>query len=127
MPIDRSLAKECYTPLYYAPEIIEAKKYKRLYTFACDIWSVAIIMYILCFYHVPFQDPQHRPNSSEMRKKIRNGEYSIDDTALVSADLRNLLSKMLITDPVKRIDVREILKEKCFRLSNESTLTCSIC
>jgi serine/threonine protein kinase len=116
--IEPSLGKSCFTPLYFSPEILNAKKLKNYYSFPCDIWSLGIVLYIIIYEKAPFNCTNDHPNSKKMREKIRNGDFVIDKNEPISEDLLRLLKRMLTTTPEMRIKIKEILKNKMFKFSS---------
>lgn len=44
----------CGTPLYLAPEVVEAKCESSHYTSAVDVWSLGVILFILLSGYHPF-------------------------------------------------------------------------
>jgi len=98
----------CGTPGYVAPEILKGQEY----TEAIDIWSLGVILFILLCGYPPFADEV----SSVLYQKIRQGVYSFsspywDD---ISAEAKELVSKMLTVNPLKRISVTKILMDPWF-------------
>ena len=93
----------CGTPSYVAPEIISGDSYG----FEVDIWSCGVILYVLLCGFPPF----YADNDPELYKLIQAGEYSFpspywDD---VSDTAKDLIRKMLVVDPTKRLSPIEIL------------------
>jgi hypothetical protein len=70
------------------------------------------------FEKAPFNCTSDHPNSKEMREKIRNGDFDIDENEPISQDLLRLLKKMLTTTPEMRIKIQDILKNKIFKFSS---------
>ncbi|EGR31917.1 protein kinase domain protein, partial [Ichthyophthirius multifiliis] len=93
------LKTACGSPCYAAPEMISGKKYNGL---GVDIWSCGVILYALICGYLPFEDP----NTSELYKKILAGNFNIPK--FVSNEARDLLKKILNTDPEKRYNVQNI-------------------
>ncbi len=83
-------------------------------------------MYILCFYQVPFYCKNQQANSSQLRNKIRNGEYTFDKNTSISNDLLELIKKMLTTSSENRIKIKDILKNQTFRFDKETNPLCLI-
>mmetsp|Transcript_40684 Transcript_40684/g.36128 ORF Transcript_40684/g.36128 Transcript_40684/m.36128 type:complete len:137 (+) Transcript_40684:550-960(+) len=93
------LKTACGSPCYAAPEMIAGKKYQGL---NADIWSCGIILFATVCGYLPFEDP----NTSHLYKKILNCQYSIPK--FVSDDGRDLITRILNTDPKKRYTIEEI-------------------
>jgi len=96
----------CGTPAYVAPEILTKKGYDGA---KVDVWSCGVVLYVLNAGYLPFNDP----NLMAMYKKIYKGEYRCPKW--FSLDLRRFLSRLLATDPEKRITVDEILRDPWFK------------
>ena len=70
-----------------------------------DIWSIGVIMYTLLFGKPPFED-----NTVEQTyENIKHNRFSYPGSIPVSLPAKDLISKILITDPSKRIGLEEIL------------------
>jgi len=104
-PAGRKLETQCGTPSYVAPEILTGTPY----SLPVDIWSIGVINFILLGGYPPFYDDK---SQAEMFKKIRNGTYSFHKQywEKVSEDAKDLISKMLMVPPEKRITAEEALK-----------------
>ena len=75
--------------------MITGKKYESI---KVDIWSCGVILFALLCGYLPFEDQ----NTSQLYKKILGGEYSIP--SFISADAKDLMQKILNTDPETRIN-----------------------
>ena len=89
------------TPYYSAPEIWEDK----LYDNKIDIWSVGCIIYEMCSLVCPFRATA----ISKLAKLIKKGEY-IPIPDIYSDNLSNIISKMIIVNPLKRFNCDKLLK-----------------
>jgi 5'-AMP-activated protein kinase catalytic alpha subunit len=94
-----TLKTACGSPCYAAPEMIAGKRYHGLNS---DIWSTGIILYAMTCGYLPFEDP----NTSKLYKKILNCDYLIP--GFISKASKDLIRKILNTDPSKRFTVKEI-------------------
>eukprot|EP00180_Rhodochaete_pulchella_P000482 Plantae.Rhodophyta-Rhodochaete_pulchella.ctg134.p1 GENE.Plantae.Rhodophyta-Rhodochaete_pulchella.ctg134~~Plantae.Rhodophyta-Rhodochaete_pulchella.ctg134.p1 ORF type:complete len:457 (-),score=77.26 Plantae.Rhodophyta-Rhodochaete_pulchella.ctg134:1041-2288(-) len=99
------LKTSCGSPNYAAPEVISGKLYAGP---EVDVWSCGVIVYALLCGTLPFDDE----NIPFLFKKIKGGIYVLP--AHLSEDSRDLISKMLVTDPIKRITVPEIRRHPWF-------------
>jgi len=73
-----------------------------------DIWSCGVIVYALLCGSLPFDD-ENIPN---LFKKIRGGIYILP--SYLSEQSRDIISRMLVTDPIRRITMEEIRKHPWF-------------
>jgi calcium-dependent protein kinase len=67
----------------------------------CDVWSIGVILFMLLIGRPPF----YGSTDSETLELVCKGEYKIE--AKISDLAQDLISKMLIVDPKKRISVEE--------------------
>ena len=74
------------------------------------MWSLGVIIYILLGGYPPFIEQNQR----ELFRKIRRGQYEFHEEywGSVSADAKDLISKLLTVDPAKRLSAKEALKHK---------------
>ncbi|KAK9320744.1 kinase-like domain-containing protein [Lipomyces orientalis] len=97
----RSLLKTFCGSLYFAaPELLNAKQYVGP---EVDIWSFGIVLYVLACGKVPFDD-QSMP---ALHAKIKRGHVEYPNW--LSAECKNLLSRMLVVDPKARATLSEIV------------------
>ncbi|KAL6717996.1 Serine/threonine-protein kinase [Lecanora helva] len=97
----RSHLKTFCGSLYFAaPELLQAKQYTGP---EVDLWSFGIVLYVLVCGKVPFDD-QSMP---QLHAKIKKGV--VDYPAWLSPECRNLISRMLVTDPRQRATLSEII------------------
>ena len=100
-----TLKTACGSPCYAAPEMIAGKRYKGSNV---DVWSCGVILFALICGYLPFEDP----NTANLYKKILNCDYSIP--RFVSAEGRDLMKRILCTDPEKRYTADDIRAHKWF-------------
>ncbi|TSQ92624.1 SNF-related serine/threonine-protein kinase [Bagarius yarrelli] len=93
------LVTSCGSLAYSAPEILLGEEYDAP---AVDIWSLGVILYMLVCGRPPFQEA----NDSETLIMIMDCRYTVPDH--VSAECKDLISRMLQRDPSKRAPLLEI-------------------
>ncbi|ORY83124.1 kinase-like domain-containing protein [Protomyces lactucae-debilis] len=97
------LAKTAGTPAFFAPELCWTGSGERPpITKAIDIWALGVTLYCLLCGKVPFE----AQNEFELFERIVADEVEIPEA--VDSDARDLLQRMLIKDPAKRITIPEI-------------------
>ncbi|EYU44141.1 hypothetical protein ABFS82_08G026200 [Erythranthe guttata] len=100
------LKTSCGSPNYAAPEVISGKLYAGP---EVDVWSCGVILYALLCGTLPFDD-ENIPN---LFKKIKGGIYTLPSH--LSASARDLIPRMLIVDPMKRMTIPEIRAHPWFQ------------
>lgn len=99
------LKTSCGSPNYAAPEVISGKQYAGP---EVDVWSCGVILYALLCGSLPFDD-ESIPN---LFKKIKNGSFALP--SYLSSGARDLVSKLLLVDPLKRLSIPEIRQHHWF-------------
>jgi len=93
------LKTSCGSPNYAAPEVISGNLYAGP---EVDVWSCGVILYALLCGTLPFDDE----SIPSLFRKIKSGMYSLPSH--LSQLSRDLILKMLVVDPMKRIKLEEI-------------------
>ena len=99
------LSTPCGSPCYASPEMVSGKKYNG---FKVDIWSTGIILYAMLCGFLPFEDK----NNEILFKKIRR--CKLEFPHYISLISKDLIKKILVTNPDKRISIKEIKKHPFF-------------
>ncbi|XP_062862448.1 serine/threonine-protein kinase SIK1 [Trichomycterus rosablanca] len=97
------LSTWCGSPPYAAPEVFEGKEYEGP---QLDIWSLGVVLYVLVCGSLPF-DGDSLP---ALRQRVTEGRFRIP--FFMSEDCENLIRKMLVVDPAKRIGVAQIKQHR---------------
>ena len=89
------------SPIYAAIEILEDKLYEGLNV---DIWSAGIVLFYMLCGHFPFDDV----SNDKLYKKIIKGKFKIPK--FLSKNVKDLINKILVVNPKKRINLKYIKK-----------------
>ncbi|KAL9537083.1 hypothetical protein MBANPS3_012099 [Mucor bainieri] len=100
-PTNRLLKTSCGSPHYASPEIVRGIAY---YGPAADVWSAGVILYVLLTGKLPFDDH----HVGKLLTKIKTGRFR-PMPEWVSPSAKDLVYRMLIVDPNKRISFNDIL------------------
>jgi len=92
------------TPLYMSPEVLHGAGYDM----RSDVWSLGCVLYELAMLRSPFKSDQQL-SLYDLFVRISKGQYPpLQDT--VSAEFRDLVSRMLHLEPSKRWHVYQVLE-----------------
>lgn len=91
----------CGSPPYAAPELFLGQKYTGP---EVDVWSLGVVLYTLISGSLPFD----ANNMKELKERVIRGKFRIP--FYMSTDCENLLRKMLVVNPAKRLTLDEIIK-----------------
>ncbi|XP_018413296.1 PREDICTED: serine/threonine-protein kinase DCLK3 [Nanorana parkeri] len=105
----------CGTPTYVAPEILSEKGYGL----EVDMWATGVILYILLSGFPPFRSPER--NHEELFQKIQHGEYAFLSPYWdnISEEAKDLISKLLLLNPMKRFTAKCVLQHSWIRTSGQ--------
>ncbi len=100
---------------YIAPEVLNQKYGKE-----CDLWSVGVILYMFVVGHAPFDGC----DDEEITGNIQKGIYKKDDKRWkkASKDVKDLIQKLLIYSPKKRLTALQALKHPWFKITDSNIL-----
>jgi len=110
--IPRAIVGSIY---YIAPEVL-LKKYGK----ECDMWSLGVILYMFIVGHAPFDGRSNR----DIMEKIKKGKYLKNEKRWKKAsnEVKDLINKLLVLEPEKRLTAFEALKHPWFKVSNSNIL-----
>jgi calcium-dependent protein kinase len=102
------------TPFYVAPEVLSGK-----YDTQCDLWSCGVILFVLLCGYPPFDGDS---NKDIFRAILKNKlEFDEEEWGNISDEAKDLIGKLLVKDPKKRIKIDQALNHPWFeKLENMS-------
>ncbi|XP_050299259.1 calcium/calmodulin-dependent protein kinase kinase 1 isoform X2 [Anthonomus grandis grandis] len=101
---DAFLSNTAGTPAFTPPEAVGEERSSGFSGKCTDIWAMGITLYAFVYGHVPF----HNENIIGLYSKIRHQAVTFPESPVISEDLKDLITKMLVKDPSKRITMAEI-------------------
>ncbi|XP_030647604.1 serine/threonine-protein kinase Chk2 [Chanos chanos] len=113
----------CGTPTYLAPEVFTSVSTVG-YTSAVDCWSLGVLLFTCLGGYPPFSPGQNK----SVQEQILEGVYRFIPSYWknISEDAKDLVKKLLVVNPLKRLSVKEALehpwlqdsemREKAFRI-----------
>ncbi|OMJ95795.1 hypothetical protein SteCoe_686 [Stentor coeruleus] len=93
----------CGTPNYIAPEILESK---HGHSYEVDLWCIGVLIYTLSIGVPPFEAVDIKTTY----KKIKMTSYSFPKNVRISEELQDLISKLLVSNPLVRLTLDEIIQ-----------------
>ncbi|KAK9721796.1 Serine/threonine-protein kinase [Basidiobolus ranarum] len=105
------LSTFCGSLYFAAPELLNARSYTGP---EIDIWSMGIVLYVLVCGKVPFDDK----SMPALHAKIKRGYVEYPNW--LSSDCKNLLSRMLVTNPLERASMSEIIHHPWMNIGYEA-------
>ncbi len=111
---NETLSKVAGTLSYLSPEtIIGETCYKS------DNWALGVLLYLLLSGRYPFRGK----SDQEIITKITKCKFDLYSKELrhVSAEAKNLIGRLLIKDPKERIELKDVLEHKWFKMMFQDT------
>ena len=106
------LETPCGSPCYASPEMVMGKKYNG---FFIDVWSSGIILYAMLCGYLPFEEMENDEYNEVLFKNIV--ECNVDfPKEFITPTAKDLLMKILVRDPKKRITIEEIKQHNFYLL-----------
>lgn len=102
----------CGTPNYVAPEVLADKGYDGR---AADTWSIGVILYVLMAGFLPFDEP----TMSALFRKIQKADFTYP--SWFSPAARDLLDKILVSDPTTRIPLKDVMFEPWMKVEESKS------
>ena len=93
------LSTPCGSPCYASPEMVSGKQYNGI---KIDVWSTGIILYAMLCGYLPFED---KDNTVLFQKIL---ECKLIFPKYITEPAKDLMEKILVTDPDKRITIEQI-------------------
>ncbi|RWS28472.1 phosphorylase b kinase gamma catalytic chain: skeletal muscle/heart isoform-like isoform X1, partial [Leptotrombidium deliense] len=113
---NETLSDLCGTPGYLAPELLRSSMYENAsgYGKEVDVWACGVIMYTLLVGFPPFW---HRKQMIMLRN-IMEGKYEFcsPEWDHITDQPKDLIRKLLVTDPKKRLKTNDILQHPFFKV-----------
>ena len=104
------LETPCGSPCYASPEMLSGENYDG---FKIDIWATGIILFAMLCGYLPFD---HKDNDKLFMKIL---ECKIQYPKNLSKESKDLLKKILIPDPRRRITIAEIKRHPFYLKGKE--------
>ena len=95
----------CGTPNYIAPEILDCREG---HSYEVDNWSLGVLLYTMSIGRPPFETQDVK----QTYKKIKLCAYSYPQSIPISEELKDLISKLIVVEPLMRLPLDEILKHE---------------
>ena len=103
------------TPYFVAPEILANEHDLR-----CDLWSLGVILYIFLSGIPPFDGDDLNQLFSRIKKGTFDFEHSVFQN--VSDEAKDLIKKLILVDPSKRISAQNALKHPWFKKMGQGNI-----
>lgn len=106
------MKKKLGTPYYIAPEVLEEDYGKEV-----DLWSIGVITYVVLCGYPPF----FGNDAKELFINIYNVNYEFcdEDWGFISDEAKDFISRLLIKDPLKRMNIDECFQHPWIMSSND--------
>jgi len=94
------------THAYLSPEVIREHAYGPF----SDVWAIGVLMFILLGGYMPFNDGDDETKVTLLNNiKALNFSLNCEEWANMSAESKDLISKIFVADPKQRITIPQIL------------------
>ncbi|KAJ4369149.1 serine/threonine-protein kinase gin4 [Neocucurbitaria cava] len=112
-PTGKKLTTPCGSPHYAAPEVIRTVSYDGA---KADVWSCGVILYVLLTGTPPFNYSGEDRHLKNLFQDIAAAKYVMPDG--LSREAQDLIRRILVADPKRRIGLDEIWNHPFLRKYN---------
>ena len=77
--------------------------HKKPYSFSCDVWSAGAVLFAMLLHKLPFKTREQTINNEEL-------DFNKFEGRVLSIQVRDLISGMLIKNPAKRLTIEMVLE-----------------
>ena len=118
--LDSYTTSKVGTPGYTAPEVIESKMGVGYDGKLADVWSAGVMLYTMLFARYPFERPEDKTlkpheRTNKVLLRIINVDYYFPEKPTISDEAKDLIEKILVKDPAKRLDIAKIQHHPWFQ------------
>ncbi|XP_052139725.1 serine/threonine-protein kinase SAPK4 [Oryza glaberrima] len=99
------------TPAYIAPEVLSRREYDGK---LADVWSCGVTLYVMLVGAYPFEDQDDPKNIRKTIQRIMSVQYKIPDYVHISAECKQLIARIFVNNPLRRITMKEIKSHPWF-------------
>ena len=103
----------CGTPNYVAPEVLKEKGYDG---FKADAWSCGVVLFTMLAGFHPFDDC----SLAAVADRLARGDLRVPPD--VTDGAKDVISKLLVVDPTKRMSLEETMNHPWFQVGAEEAL-----
>ncbi|KAF8413070.1 hypothetical protein HHK36_001046 [Tetracentron sinense] len=107
----------CGTLDYLAPEMVE----KKAHDYAVDNWTLGVLCYEFLYGVPPFETE----SQSDTFRRIMKVDLSFPSTPHVSAEAKDLISRLLVKDSSKRLSLQKIMEHPWIIKNADPTGICN--
>ncbi|ORE00572.1 KIN1 [Hepatospora eriocheir] len=95
----------CGSLYFAAPELLMGKRYNGP---EIDIWSLGVVLYVMVYGKVPFDDE----SIHELQAKIKTCKFNFPKNRKTNPDLEDLIINMILLNPNQRYSMEDVKSSK---------------
>ena len=108
------------TPGYTAPEVISGATGASYDGKTADVWSAAVMLYVMLYARYPFERPEDREfkgmdRTNRVLMRALKVDYAFPDAPHVSPECKDLIRRMLVADPAQRLPLAGVQAHPWFQ------------
>lgn len=102
------MANRCGSYFYVAPEVLD----REYFGGSCDVWSVGVVLFVMLAGYPPFYGETDEAIAEQVKKQ--EVDLSHERWRNISVAAKDLILRLLVKDPLKRISAAEALDHPWF-------------